>query len=931
MRGGMAVRWSGRAGCGLAGAGVRAALGRWGPPAARGAVGRAAAAAVAGPPAEVFRKDYAPPAWAVREVRLEFDLGASATRVRGVLRVEGAGDMELDGGPAVRLEAAAVDGAPLPEAAWQRTPAGGLRIAGDWLPASGAGELSLDCVVDPAANTDLEGLYLSGGNFTTQCEAQGFRNIIFYPDRPDVMATFRTRIVGDRAECPVLLGNGNLVSEGELPGGRHFAEWEDPFPKPAYLFALVAGDLACVEDTFTTRSGKDVALKFFVRAGDEPKCAHAMESLKRCMRWDEETFGLEYDLGVFNVVAVSDFNMGAMENKSLNIFNSRLVLASPETATDTDYERIEGVIGHEYFHNWTGNRVTCRDWFQLTLKEGLTVYRDQEFTSDMNSRAVKRIADVARLRAAQFPQDAGPMAHPIRPDSYIKMDNFYTVTVYEKGAEVVRMYRTLLGVEGFRKGMDLYFERHDNQAVTCDDFFNAMVDANGADLPGLKTWYGQGGTPEVAVESAYDAQSRTYSLHCTQSTPATPGQDEKSPLLIPIAVALLGPDGEELPLKMGGKDLGRTTVLEFDSAEATFTFEGVDAEPVPSLLRDFSAPVKLSYEYSVPQLQFLFRSDTDPFNRWEAGQRMFRSELMRLVGLFVDGEEGAALDPCIVAAVRTILEEAVQRPGDVDPAYVACAIALPGQSELADAMEVADPEAIYQARKLAVHTLSRELAGELRAVLEKFDDPPGSAYVFDSESCGRRALKNAALQYLAAPDDALGPRAECLDRVRCAGNMTDQIAALGALSSCDCPERQQALDHFYDQWKEEELVMLKWLGAQSGSNLPGNVANVRGLMQHPVFKITNPNCCYTLVGGFAASPVNFHARDGSGYSFVADAVLEIDQINAQVAARLVSAFTRWKLFDPARQELMKAQLERIVGTEGLSENTYEIASKSLGA
>jgi len=879
----------------------------------------------------VYRKDYTQPAWTVREVRLDFDLADRATRVQGVLRVEGGGDLELDGGSAVKLEGVAVDGVALPETAWQRTAAGGLRIAGEWLPASGAGDLSLDCVIDPEANTSLEGLYLSGGNFTTQCEAQGFRNIMFYPDRPDVMATFRTRIIGDRKACPILLSNGNLVAEGELPGGRHFAEWEDPFPKPSYLFALVAGDLACVEDTFTTASGKDVALRIYVRAGDEPKCAHAMESLKKCMVWDEETFGLEYDLDLFNVVAVSDFNMGAMENKSLNIFNSRLVLASPETATDTDYERIEGVIGHEYFHNWTGNRVTCRDWFQLTLKEGLTVYRDQEFTSDMNSRPVKRITDVARLRAAQFPQDAGPMSHPIRPDSYIKMDNFYTVTVYEKGAEVVRMYRTLLGVDGFRRGIDLYFERHDNQAVTCDDFFSAMVDANGADLPGLKTWYGQGGTPEVVVESHYNAEAQTYELCCSQSTPATPGQEDKSPVLIPIAVALLGPGGEELPLKIGGEDLGRTTVLQFDAAERTFTFEDVKVEPIPSLLRDFSAPVKLTYKYSNADLQFLFRNDTDPFNRWEAGQRMFRSELMRLVDTFLDGGQGGTLDPSVVDAVRTVLQEAVQGSGQVDPAFVACAIALPGQSEMADAMEVADPDAIYKARKIAVHTLGRELEGDLRSTLEKFDDTPGSPYVFDSEACGRRSLKNAALQYLAAPEVASDARSECLNRVCNAGNMTDQIAALGALASCDCPERQQALDHFYELWKDEELVMLKWLGVQAGSNIPGNVVKVRELMQHPVFKITNPNCCYTLIGGFAASPVNFHARDGSGYAFVADAVLEIDQINAQVAARLVSAFTRWKLFDTHRQGHMKAHLERIVAAEGLSENTFEIASKSLAA
>ena len=889
------------------------------------AMGLEAATAVAPAPETKYRKDYAPPAWLVPEVRLEFALREAATVVKGELRLRRntGGDLELDGGKDVELRSVAVDGAPLPAEAYERT-AGGLTIKEGFLPAGGAGEcvLAMECLIDPQANTSLDGLYMSGGNFCTQCEAQGFRNIIFYPDRPDVMAKFTTRMEADKAGFPVLLGNGNLVEAGDLEGGRHFAEWEDPWVKPAYLFALVAGDLGLVEDAFTTRSGKEVALKIYVNRGMEGKCDHAMESLKKSMAWDEEAFGLEYDLNLFNIVAVSDFNMGAMENKSLNIFNSRLVLASPETATDTDYERIEGVIGHEYFHNWTGNRVTCRDWFQLTLKEGLTVYRDQEFSSDMNSRPVKRISEVSRLRAAQFAEDSGPMAHPVRPDSYIKMDNFYTVTVYSKGAEVVRMYRTLLGVDGFRKGMDLYFERHDGQAVTCDDFLAAMADANGADLSALGLWYGQAGTPVLTVETAYDAAAQEFTLTCRQAVPPTAGQAEKVPVMIPLAMALLGPDGAEVPLTLGGEALGTSTVLPFAAAKATYTFTGVEAAPVLSILRDFSAPVKLEYDQADADLAFLFKHDQDPFNRWEAGQRIFRKDLLGLIRASQESAE-LALNAELVGAVRSVLTDPA-----IDPAFAACAITLPGKGELNDLLEVADPDAVDEAHGFLKRGLAAALEPELAAAVAAFDDPAGVPYSFDAASCARRALKNTALGYLATlktPEVA----SDCLARVKAASNMTDQVAALACLANHDCAEREAGLAHFYEEWKEDELVMLKWLGLQAGSNLEGNVANVRALKDHPAFQITNPNCCYTLFGGFAGSPKNFHNLDGSGYEFLGDAVIEVDKLNGQVGARIVGPFTRWKRYGEDRQALMKAQLERILAVEGLSENVYEIVSKSL--
>ncbi|KXZ50521.1 hypothetical protein GPECTOR_16g696 [Gonium pectorale] len=696
------------------------------------------------------------------------------------------------------------------------------------------------------------------------------------------------------------------------------------------------------ERTYTTGSGRQVALRIFVQEGNLGKVDFALESLVKSMAWDEATYGLEYDLDLFNIVAVDDFNMGAMENKSLNIFNSRLVLASPETATDLDYSRIEGVVGHEYFHNWTGNRVTCRDWFQLTLKEGLTVFRDQEFSADMNSRPVKRIEDVMMLRSSQFTEDAGPMAHPIRPESYIKMDNFYTVTVYEKGAEVVRLYDTLLGKEGFRKGMDLYFKRHDGHAVTCDDFRAAMEDANGVNLDTLGRWYSQAGTPSLHVTPSYDAPSRTYTLACRQSTPPSPGQDNKQPVLIPIRLGLLGPDGKDLPLKLRNADgsvtdLGTTGVLRFETAEASFTFVDVPSEPVPSLLRDFSAPVKMEVAGQAEEgLLFRLAHDSDPFNRWEAGQRLARKLLLQLYAAAAAGAPAhsakevserctaaGGVPDALVNAFRAVLTDP-----DLDGSFKAMAVAMPSGSELLDSLPGGDPPLLHHVRMYVVRQMAARLRPELEKLVAENDDAPGTPYQFNAAACARRAIKNRCLTMLSSLEEP-DITAMLLRRFREASNMTDEISALAALVELAGPERDSALAAFYDKFRNEPLVLLKWLGLQATSNAPGNLALVRSLVDHPAFNVTNPNSCYSLFLGFGRSPVNFHAADGSGYAFMADSVLKVDALNHQVAARMVGSFSTWRQYDAERQAMMRAQLERIVAHPGLSENVFEIASKSL--
>ncbi|MGP9825986.1 aminopeptidase N [Ectopseudomonas khazarica] len=781
--------------------------------------------------------------------------------------------------------------------------------------------------IHPESNTALEGLYKSGTMFCTQCEAEGFRKITFYLDRPDVMSKFTTTVSAEQHAYPVLLSNGNPVASGSEEGGRHWATWEDPFKKPAYLFALVAGDLWCVEDSFTTMSSREVALRIYVEPENIDKVQHAMDSLKRSMKWDEEVYGREYDLDIFMIVAVNDFNMGAMENKGLNIFNSSCVLAKAETATDAAHQRVEAVVAHEYFHNWSGNRVTCRDWFQLSLKEGFTVFRDSEFSADTHSRTVKRIEDVAYLRTHQFAEDAGPMAHPVRPDAYMEISNFYTLTIYEKGSEVLRMIHTLLGPELFRKGSDLYFERHDGQAVTCDDFVKAMEDASGIDLTQFKRWYTQAGTPRLQVSEAYDASAQTYSLTFRQSCPATPGQSEKLPFVIPLALGLLDAQGNELPLRLQGEATASGTgrVLSITEAEQTFTFEGIAEQPLPSLLRGFSAPVKLSFPYSRDQLMFLMQHDSDGFNRWEAGQQLSVQVLQELIGQYQRGEE-LALDQRLVEALRTLLLDE-----SLDQAMVAEMLSLPGEAYLTEISEVADVEAIHEAREFARLQLADALYAPLLARYQANRDVSrATPYVAEAAHFARRSLQNIALSYLMLSQQA-EVLAACVEQFENADNMTERLAALAVLVNSPFEaERSKALAMFADFFKDDALVMDQWFSVQAGSPLPGGLERVHALMQHEAFTLKNPNKVRALIGAFAnQNLINFHQADGSGYRFLADQVITLNALNPQIASRLLAPLTRWRKYAPARQAQMKAELERILASGELSSDVYEVVSKSL--
>jgi aminopeptidase N len=737
------------------------------------------------------------------------------------------------------------------------------------------------------------------------------------------MARYTTTLVGHRDSTPLLLANGNLTASGVLDDGRHFATYEDPFPKPSYLFAMVAGPLTVIEDNFVTMSGRTVRLQIFVEERNRYKCDHAMVSLKHAMRWDEENYGLEYDLDEYKIVAVDDFNMGAMENKGLNVFNSKYVLARPETATDADFQGIEGVIAHEYFHNWTGNRVTCRDWFQLSLKEGLTVFRDQEFSADMGSRAVKRISDVRLLRNVQFPEDAGPMAHPVRPEAYIEINNFYTATVYNKGAEVIRMYQTELGEEGFRLGMDLYFARHDGQAVTTDDFLAAMSDANGADLSQFQRWYSQAGTPLLDARSVYDESTRELRLHVHQFCPDTPGQTGKQPFLIPLQVGLLGPDGQDLPLQLAGEEIpcGTSRTLQVTAAEQQFVFVNLPVAPVPSLLRGFSAPVKISYPYSRQELAFLFAHDSDAFNRWEAGQRLATEVLLEMIAESARGGQPQA-PADFLAAFRTALTDR-----SADPALLALALSLPGEMELAEAMTIADPGAIHHARQTLRNSLALELYGEFTAAMVAMQDH--GLYSLEPMAIGRRSLKNLCLGYLALLDKREIQQV-CFDQFIDANNMTDRLAALTYLVHNHLPKWEEALAAFYHQFEEDPLVVDKWFTLQSTSPQPETLARVRELMGHPAFTMLNPNRVRALVGAFAhGNPALFHDLSGAGYAFVTDRVLELDPLNPQVAARMMAPLSRWRRYDSDRQTLMRQQLERLRAQAGLSSDVGEIVQKSL--
>jgi aminopeptidase N len=887
------------------------------------------------PPRQPVRlADYRPPDFLIDTVDLAFDLADTDTRVTARLELRrnpqaggGRAPLRLDG-ERLELLSLTLDGERLGANRYEILPEGGLVLA----PTPRAGTpndlpdaftLDIETRIAPRNNTELQGLYMSGGNFCTQCEPEGFRRITYFIDRPDVMARYTTTIAADKARFPVLLSNGNPSGSGELPDGRHWAKWVDPHPKPSYLFALVAGDLVAVRDRFTTRSGREVPLAIWVRRGDEDKCAHAMASLKKAMRWDEDTFGLEYDLDVFNIVAVSDFNMGAMENKGLNIFNTRYVLAKPETATDGDYQAIEGVIAHEYFHNWTGNRVTCRDWFQLSLKEGLTVFRDQEFSADQGSRAVKRIADVRALRAAQFPEDDGPLAHPVRPQSYLTIDNFYTPTVYNKGAELVRMIQTLIGRDGFRHGMDLYISRHDNHAATIEDFVAAMQDASGVDLGRFKRWYEQAGTPELTIEDAWDEAARQYELTVRQFVPPTPSQPDKLPMPIPLAMGLLGPDGSALATRLSGENEGRegTRVLTCAEAGQSFRFVDVAERPVPSLLRGFSAPVKLR---GVPldRLKFLAVHDPDPFARWEAGQQIASALLLDRVARRQRGEAWPPLDPDLIAAIDKTLAGA-----EADPAFAAEAITLPSEGFLADQLAVVDVEGVHAAREAARAEIGRALAAPFAAAYGALADP--GPYRIDGPAIGRRALRNACLAYLAAADPEHGAR-QALAQFDAGRNMTDVLAALTVLADLDRPEREAALARFYEIWQHDDLVTDKWFALQARSSLPQTLERVRALTAHPAFDRRNPNRVRALVGAFAqGNQLRFHAASGAGYAFLADEVVTLDPLNPTIAARLVQPLGTWRRHELTRQKLMRRELERVLATPGLSRNTYEMVSKSL--
>ena len=847
-----------------------------------------------------YRQNYREPHWLVPTVELEFDLDPGRTNVRSRLKVERNGDhgrpLRLAGDGLTPLTVA-VDGG---EARWT--------MDGDTLVvelAASAAMVEIEVEISPAANSKLMGLYASGGNLCTQCESEGFRRITFHPDRPDVLSRYRVRMSADKARFPVLLANGNSVASGDGDGGTHWAEWEDPFPKPSYLFAMVAADLAANRDRFTTMSGREVELAIWVREKDLAKTGHAMDSLKAAMRWDEQVYGREYDLDLFNIVAVDDFNFGAMENKGLNIFNSRYVLADEDTATDIDFDNIAGVVAHEYFHNWSGDRVTCRDWFQLSLKEGFTVFRDQSFSADMGSEAVKRIEDVRLLRAAQFPEDSGPLAHAVRPESYIEITNFYTATVYNKGAEVIRMMRTILGEEAFRRGSDLYFERHDGQAVTCEDFVTAMEDASGVDLGQFRLWYNQAGTPKVKARLEHDAASSTAKLQLSQNIPDTPGQTGKSPMVLPLKTALIGADS--------GAPLSEERLVLLDEASTSVRFEGVTEPPLLSINRDFSAPILLDVERRPGELERLAEVDPNPFARFEALQELMLHALLA-------GARGESVVPApVIAAMRgTLISNAL------DPAFKGEALSLPSEGLMGDRMELVEPDAIHRSREMLRQAIGAALGEEL--VRAQAANARGSD--LSPQAKGVRRLKTVALSLLAAGDPKRGARL-AKTQFDAADNMTDRQGALAVLASLDGPEREAAFGAFYDRYRDDSLVLDKWFALQAGAQRADTIDVVEALARHDDFSPRNPNRWRALVSHFAANQWALHDASGRGYRFLADMILEVDRINPQVAARQVPSLGRWRRFEARRADLMRAELERVVKTPGLSKDVFEQASKSL--
>ncbi len=867
--------------------------------------------------------DYTPAPFLITDVDLEFDLGENETRVRSRLQLRrnpdapGSCDLILDG-PGLETRLVRINGE---NARTDRFEIGDETLT--VLEAPDQFELETVVVIHPGANKSLDGLYYSEPNLCTQCEPEGFRKITWYLDRPDVLARFRTRINGDPARFPVMLSNGNCIGRGELPNGRHWVQWEDPFPKPSYLFALVAGPLECLEGTFETGSGREVALRIYAKAGDVERCEHAMQSLKRAMRWDEESYGLEYDLDTFMIVAIDDFNMGAMENKGLNVFNSALVLARPETATDTDYAAIEAVIAHEYFHNWTGNRVTCRDWFQLSLKEGLTVFRDQQFSEDMGSRAVERIDGARKLRSNQFPEDAGPMAHPVRPDSYIEISNFYTATIYEKGAEIIRMLHTLLGNTAYQAGMKLYLTRHDGHAATIEDFVRAMESASGRDLGQFTRWYSQAGTPVVAASARHDTERGEFVVALSQRTPPTPGQTEKLPLHIPLRLALLGEDGGNLPLHCPelGLDGEREVVAELRETAATLRFTNLDRPPALSIARGFSAPVQIEVERGDGVLAFLIANETDPFNRWDAVREYATRVLLDGIERYSPGSRIAYPDR-FIAGMRALLLDST-----LEPAIIAEALTLPSESNLADRMETIAIEAIHDVRRQFTLILAKALRSDLIHVRDAHLSR--EAYRFDPGSAGRRSLANVCLRYLMELDDP-GIVALCRVQLETADNMTDSLAALRCFANTPGREARQQLDWFHDRWRGEPLVLDKWFRLQATARRSDTLRRIGALMRHPSFDIQNPNRVRALIGAFCHRNQRwFHDASGAGYRFLSSQVLAIDEFNPQIAARILGAAANWRRLDDNRRELIQTELERILGTPSLSKECYEIASKTL--
>jgi aminopeptidase N len=875
----------------------------------------------------IHLKDYTPSAYLIDTIELDVAVLDDFTRVTSRLTVRRNSqaiqptELALDG-EKLELESVSLDGHLLD--------ASDYTLDAEHLTVKHVPEqfvLETVCRIRPRDNSALMGFYASKDGFFTQCEAEGFRRITFFIDRPDVMARYVTTLHADKA-LSVLLANGNLVASGEEPptqaGGapRHWARWEDPFAKPSYLFAMVAAKLAVLEDSFKTRSGRDVRLALYAEPGQLDQSAFAMQALKKAMQWDEAVFGLEFDLDQYIIVAVSDFNQGAMENKGLNIFNTKYVLARPDTATDLDFQNIARVVAHEYFHNWTGNRVTCRDWFQLSLKEGLTVFRDQEFCADLYSRPVQRIRVVRNLRARQFTEDASPMAHPVRPQSYVKINNFYTATVYAKGAEVVRMIHTLLGAQNFRKGMDLYFQRHDGQAVTTEDFVRAMADASGVNLDQFSRWYSQPGTPVVDVTDAYDPATQRYILNVRQSN-TNPLAPAGEPLHIPFAVGLLNAAGNDLPLQLEGEGTASqgTRVLSLTQAEHRFVFEAVPEKPVPSLARGFSAPIIVKYPYDESSLARLMAHDSDPFNRWEAGQRLATALILKNIEHRRAGRDYAVPDS-FIAGFASVLADA-----DEDPEFAAEALLLPTEDYIAEQMQVVDPDAIYAVRTHLARTLAEQLYERLLATYHA--NTAAGVYSLDGAAAGKRALRNRCLAYLVRTQT---PEALTLaeEQFNAADNMTDALAALHSLIECDCPQRERALQAFYARWSAEPLVVDKWLLVQAVSSLPRTLDEVKRLTTHAAFSIRNPNKVFALIGGFAmGNHVRFHAADGSGYAFLADQILALDEVNPQVAARMARAFDRWKKFDAPRQVHARAALERIRGAQGLSKDVAEIVTRAL--